>query len=55
MTKKEIIEATTELQNALLEFIELSAKEDELKIAKQKAQKRLSMARDQVRSLKIDY
>ena len=52
-TKKEILEATRELENALLECLEANKAEDDIKIKKIKAQKRLSLARDTVRSLTI--
>ncbi len=50
-TNKEVMEATTELQNAMLESVKADRAEVDIKLAKQKAHKRLSMARDVVRAL----
>lgn len=51
ITKKEILSAMKELEEAMLESISLNAQEKDIKVLKIKAHKRLSLARDEVRSL----
>jgi hypothetical protein len=50
-TKKDINTAITELHEAMLECNEADIAETNIKLAKQKAHKRLSLARDEVRAL----
>ena len=49
MTKQDILEATTELRDAMIEFLELSETQDNIKIALQKAQYRLLKAKEFIR------
>lgn len=49
--KQEIIKTTQELQNAMLEFVEIAKSEENIKVRKIKAHKRLSLARDAIRNL----
>lgn len=54
MTKQDIINATTELQEALIELTSLDKQDEDIKVKRIKAHKRLSLARDAVRNLIID-
>jgi hypothetical protein len=54
LTAKQVEEVCTELQEALLETINLDKQSLDIKVKQQKAHKRLSLARDAVRNLKID-
>lgn len=51
----EIKELIAELQSAYIEMSNISAEEDKLQIKKVKAQKRLCMAKENMRSIKFDY
>lgn len=53
-TKKDVESVIQELKEAMMESIEASEAEDRAKQRKMKAQKRLTMARDAVRSLSIN-
>lgn len=53
-TKEEIERKTEELKNAYLEFLELDEQDTKIKIKKAKAQKRLSLARDEISSLRLN-
>jgi predicted RNase H-like HicB family nuclease len=53
MTKQEIEKAIEELKQATLEMLEVSTQEDNIKLKKQKVQKRLSLARSEVNSIKF--
>ena len=55
ITKEEVVQAMTELQNALLEKLDLDEKDTLLKLKLQKSQKRLSLARERVRELRVNY
>jgi hypothetical protein len=52
--KDEIILATAELQKAMLENLEASLKENEAKLEKIKAHKRLVLAKDKINELVYD-
>lgn len=52
-TIKEIEIAIDELRNALLEDRRLDDEEENIKLKRKKSHKRLSLARDEVRALKI--
>lgn len=52
-TRKEVIEAMKELEEAYIEKIEAAEGEDKAKLRTIKAQKRLMLARDTVRSLQV--
>lgn len=52
-TKQDIETALDELKAALMEYLKASEAEVEIKLKKMKAQKRLTMARDEVRALTI--
>lgn len=54
LTKKDVEEACNELKDALLETISLDKQVQDIKLKQNKAQKRLSLAREVVRSLKIN-
>ncbi len=51
ITKKEVMEILKELEEATMESLEASRAEVDIKLKKQKAHKRLSLARDAVRSI----
>lgn len=50
-TRKEVLEAMKDLENAMLYMVEISNQEENIKLNKIKGQKRLTLARDLVRSL----
>jgi hypothetical protein len=54
MNKKQIEDLIKELHEAILESIEASQAEDKAKLRSIKAQKRLSLAKDEVRSIKFN-
>ena len=49
--KKEIIEATNELQKALLEELEVSEKEDKVVRDRSRIKKRVQLARESLRTI----
>ena len=53
-TLKEINEAIEELSGAMIECTEAARAEDDIKLRKIKAQKRLSLARDLVREIRFN-
>lgn len=55
LTNSKIAEVTTELNLALMESIEANNALDKIKIRQAKAQKKLSLAKDAVRGLRLDY
>ena len=52
-TKKEIEDAAQELLDAMLEYRSAEEEEDKAKLKKVRAQKRLSMAREEIRAINI--
>lgn len=54
LTKESIEQACEELKQALIETVELDKKSQDIKIKQAKAQKRLSLARDIIHSLKLN-
>ena len=55
VTKKQIEDAISELKNAMLEAMDIDEADKNIKLAKQKSHYRLNKAREEIRSLKIDY
>ena len=53
MTKDEISQAVDDLKFALLEMLEISQNEENIKVEKQRVQKKLSLARELVRSIEF--
>jgi hypothetical protein len=51
--KKEIEEVIAELRDAMFEMASISKDEENIKLRKQAAQKRLSLAREAVRSVQF--
>ncbi len=54
ITKKSIEEAVRELKDAMLESIEAANAEENAKLRKIRAHKRLSLARDEIRSISFN-
>ena len=55
VTQKEVEEATKELHEAMIESIDAQQCEDQAKLRKIKAHKRLCMARDVIRNITFSY
>lgn len=55
ITKEKVVSVMKELQDALLEKFDLDEQDNDIKLKLQKSQKRLSLAKEQVRQLRIDY
>jgi hypothetical protein len=53
LTRKEVETACDNLKQALIDYIELDEKSEKISLLKAKAQKNLSMCRDEVRALRI--
>jgi hypothetical protein len=53
MTKEEISQAIDDLKIAMLEMVDISQKEENIKVEKQRVQKKLSLARELVRSIEF--
>ena len=55
LENKDIIKATDELREAMLESIEAAQAEEQAKLRKIKAHKRLALARDVIRNITFTY
>lgn len=54
-TKKEVEEAIEELKSAMMEAMAIDQADKNIKLARQKSHYRLNRAREEVRSLQLDY